>query len=205
MHKKPEAFIFDADDTIFDFAGSIREHARNEYNLDVVGKPDKWKIWPWLGIEESESANFIEDFSVSWRFGCMEPQPGAARVLQSLHSQGIKLIILTACGTDKTTVELRKANLYNCFGNIFEEILFVDRNDTKFNVLKKLKKKYDILGFADDKFANIEDSLELKIPSFLYCQPHNERFREVDGVTDINDMYQLKHHLESKLNRNWGI
>lgn len=205
---KKDLFITDADDTALDFAGRVREFYNNEYGGNVIGKSKSWSLCDWLGVRRHEQGDILDKFMSSSDFGILEPLAGAKPVLSSMNSNGIKIIVVTACGDDPIRQALRRANLRNVFNHDVSDVIFVGQDQSKYDVIKSLTEEYNVIGFADDKWANIEDGLKLDIPCYLYKQPHNLRFRDKakeSGVESVHDWYEIKYHTQEVLGKKWKV
>ena len=122
---KHKAIVIDVDDTILDFGSRVREFYNHDYGKRITGLSEKWGLDEWLNIDKELASAVLADFMDNWQFGVLDPLPGAKRVLTRIAQQGYDIFVVTACGTDPQVMALRKANLYHCFGNIFEEVVFV--------------------------------------------------------------------------------
>lgn len=174
-----KAIIMDVDQVLLDYSGRLREYVNSQYGKSIRGLPDKWDLTGWLELSSQAEANQImDDFSRSFEFGTLDAFPGADVVLHQFLREGYALICLTACGTEDITVALRRANLFHRFGDIFEEVNFVDRTDSKREVLSRICSEYDVKAFFDDKPENIMDAIGLDINHLVLMKsPHNREFR----------------------------
>lgn len=180
-----KAIIMDVDQVLLDYSGRLREWYNAKYGKSVEGHSKTWDLREWLGIDDDMFADarvrdIISEFATTWEFGTLDAFPGADVVLHELMRDH-KLICLTACGTDEVTQSLRKVNLFHRFGDIFEDVYFVNPTDSKTEVLKKLNMEYNVVAFIDDKPQNIIDATMdagIKNP-ILMKAPHNREFRKM--------------------------
>lgn len=178
---RKEAIVMDVDQVLLDYYSRLREFANKTYGKNIVGLPEDWDMTPWLQCEtKEEMIELMTEFSESWEFGTLDAFPGADVVLHELLREGYALICLTACGSHEVTAALRKANLFHRFGDIFEEIHFVELTEGKAEKLLAIGDKYDIIAFIDDKAENIEDAFwRADINNCILMKaPHNREWRE---------------------------
>lgn len=180
MNKQP-AIIMDVDQVLLDHIGRLREYVNKRDGKDIKDLPCTWNLREWLQLDQDfESIDMINEFSKSYEFGTLDAFPGADVVLHSLLRKGYRLIALTACGTSEVTVALRKVNLFHRFGDIFDEIHFVELTESKTAKLLDISNRYDVKAFIDDKPENAIDALYgANIPKVILMKaPHNRTFRE---------------------------
>lgn len=180
MSKQP-VIVMDVDQVLLDYYSRLREYVNNKFSRRVDGLPEDWSMRTWLEFDTNEEVYaIIDEFSKSYEFGTLDAFPGADVVLHDLVKNGYKLICLTACGTSDMTVNLRKVNLFHRFGDIFEEIHFVNFTDSKADTLANIKSRYKIEAFIDDKPENIDDAyFAVGIENLILMKaPHNRAFRK---------------------------
>lgn len=201
-----KAIVVDADDTILDFGSRVREFYNHHHGKQVIGKSLTWGLCDWLDIEEGKDREVLEAFMGSWQCGALDPLPGTTRVLPKLLQQGYDIFVVTACGQDPQVHALRKANLYHVFGDIFEQIMFVDFEGSKVDCLDKISETHDIHAFVDDKYQNIKEAQDAGYyeACVMIKQPHNRQYREED-VLCAHDWYEISTMLQQAYGGKWSI
>lgn len=197
-----KAIVMDVDQVLLDYASRLREYINVRDNKHISGHSENWNLTEWLKMDSYEDMiSSITEFSTSFEFGTLDAFPGADVVLHSLVKEGYALIALTACGSDYITSALRKVNLYHRFGDIFDEIHFVEFHDSKVDKLNDIASRYDIKAFVDDKPENILDALYgagIK-KNILMKAPHNRSFRENDksNIYHAFGWYECKNFISN--------
>lgn len=184
----PIAIVMDVDQVLLDYASRLREFVNAKHGKVIIGHSLEWDLTEWLQVEDPcETQPILEEFSRSYEFGTLDAFPGADVVLHNLLRSGYRLIALTACGTNPLTMALRKVNMFHRFGDIFEQVHFVEFTDSKSDKLLDIGKSYDIKVFIDDKPQNILDAIydTGQVRNILMKAPHNRKFREV-GHPDVD-------------------
>ena len=200
MTIKIPSIVFDIDDTLLDYGSGIREYVNEHYGLNVTGYPQTYSLSEWLGVTDEKAYKIMRRFNKSWQFGCLQPIAGAAEVMQAIRNinvvreQHIELVALTKCGTDPTTVALRKANLMHAFGHIFSEVIIIDPDESKSYYIKKLKKYRDIKLHVDDFMGNAVDIDQCNVKSILFEREHNievqHKYKFIDVCKDWDTIFK---------------
>lgn len=194
----PFAVVADTDGVSLDYVTGLREFYNAKYGKQIRGQNPLWEMSTWLETSPEEAFKVMIEFAQHWRFSCLDAMPGAETVLHQLVRDDIKIINVTACGTDERTVNSRKANLWHRFGDIFEATHFVGLNESKTDILKDIDSKYNILAFLDDKPANLYDAHEIGIlNTILMRQVHNKPYR--DQFPHTYSWWDVKDHVYSNL------
>lgn len=102
----------------------------------------------YFGIDNSEIYGLVDGFnSGHWQFGTLPAIDGAKEGIQTLTDAGYRFVGITSCSTHPQTVVLRKANLFNVFGDIFDAVHFVAVGASKATHLAD----YDPTFWIEDK------------------------------------------------------
>lgn len=194
-----DAVVTDVDQVLLDYASRLREFVNNRDGKTILGHSHNWNLTEWLQLkDEDEMLDTLHQFAKSHQFGTLDVFPGSDTVLHSLLREGYKIICLTACGSSEITTALRMVNLINHFGDIFEEVHFVEFSDSKSDKLKDIASRYNVVAFIDDKPANLEDAISgagIK-NTILMKSPHNRDFRaENPDVLSAFSWYECKHFI----------
>lgn len=176
-----EAIVMDVDQVLLDYASRLREFVNKRDGKFITGHSPSWDLTEWLQLDSKEEMMAtLYEFSESYQFGTLDAFPGADVNLHELLREGYKLVCLTACGSSDVTMALRMVNLFHRFGDIFEEIHFVEFTDSKTEKLIDISERYDIVAFIDDKPENIQDAIYGAdiTNAILMKSPHNREFRK---------------------------
>lgn len=177
--KKIEAVVFDIDDTMLDFSRGFRDYANHYHGLNLKGMPDKHSLASWFTDAPALRDVLLRRFNVTWQFGCLKALPGAVKYLQRFSRANktlenpIKLILLSKCGSISATQALRKANLTNVFGMMFDDIIMIDHEMSKKHILQALQGTHEILLCVDDYVQNCREMVELGIPTVVMAHSTN--------------------------------
>lgn len=125
----------------------------------------------------------VWDFHNHVEFTRLHPLPRSQQAISKL-SQRFHLVVITACGVDQQIQEYRKQNLINCFGDVFEKIICVNRSVDKAVFLKSYPSSY----WVEDHATNANMGSDLGHLSFLVDAPYNQHKFVSPGVKRVADL-----------------
>lgn len=198
--EKKKCFLFDCDDILLDYMTGIKKFIEQHYNIKPEGLPDDYVLNKWAGISGNKMMKIISHYNEqSYEFGLLEAlDERTVQVMKSLHTvlQGkADLIVLTKSGTLGHGEVLRKVNLMNVFGDIFKDIIIIEKYESKTGSILKLQQDYDILCFVDDYVKNIDDAVACGVNSVLIERSHNVKHKSNPDYTFFKDWYELNEYL----------
>lgn len=128
----------------------------------------------------------VEKFQKSsYYFGCLKTCKKSEIFLKKIHRLDYRIIAITACGTDDIIKNFRKNNLYQHFGNLFDDILFVNVHDSKQPYLQN----FESAIWIEDNYHHYLTGLNCGHKSFLIKHPYNENHC-ADFVQDWQEIYE---------------
>ena len=127
----------------------------------------------------------VWDFHNHVEFTRLQPLPRSQQAVSKL-AQKFHLVVITACGVDQQIQEYRKQNLINCFGNVFEKIICVNRSVDKAVFLKSYPSGY----WVEDHASNANMGCELGHATFLIDAPYNAHKYVSPEVTRVASLAQ---------------
>ena len=139
-------------------------------------------------LGEGQSEVFIKVFNESAWMKHLEPVEGSVEIVKKLSEQGYKFDVITSQTLDTKANLLRRENLMNVFGDVFNEITFLDQGSGKLDVLKRYKPG---TFWIEDKPNNAEDGASLDLKSLLLDLPHNRSYN-----TNETPVQRVKNWME---------
>lgn len=178
----------------------IQDFIEQHYNIKPSGLPDDYVLNHWAGISGNKMMRIISHFNEnSYEFGLLKPlDERTVHVMKSLHTVlngEVDLIVLTKSGTLGHGEVLRKVNLMNVFGDIFKDIIIIEKYESKTGSILKLQQDYDILCFVDDYVKNIDDAVACGVNSVLLERSHNIKHKVNPDYTFFKDWHELNEYL----------
>lgn len=202
---KRKGIIIDYDDVLVDYCKGIVSYAISHYGLKVQHEPNSYNLHKTFGVQENLIENILHNFNNnSYQFGLLETideyAKGSIWMLKNHHPE-VDLFIVTKCGNSSITVALRKVNAINLFGDVFEDILFLNPNESKAAAFKKLQKTHDIVCVIDDHLDNINTAIECGIDAIVYERNHNVQYKYDHRYTYAQSWIDVYHELDKKLQK----
>lgn len=124
-----------------------------------------------FGIDDPDEMNqYIKEFNEgTWEFGTLPPVDGAVDGISRLVYEGYRLVAISACSVSDKTMALRRANLYNVFGDVFADCHLVPLKASKAEFLTK----YESTFWIEDKHSAAVEGLELGHKSIIMDYTYN--------------------------------
>lgn len=137
-----------------------------------AGEPQQYNMAPHFGIKiEDEMVEHIMNFNHGhWEFGTLNPLAGAKEALFELVDMGYRFTAISSCSTAPQTIALRKANLYNHFGDVFDAVHCIDVGESKRTHLADHEPTF----WIEDNFENCVDGLQYGHKCILMHRKWNE-------------------------------
>jgi len=124
------------------------DDAGMNYNLEGLFK----------NVSSKEAMQHVQLFNDGyWRFGTLQPCEGAVESMYILSSLGYSFVAITSCSDKPEVTTLRKANLYNIFGDVFEEVHCTGVHKSKTPFLEL----YDPTFWIEDKLNRAIEGAEV--------------------------------------------
>jgi len=178
---KNNIILVDIDGCCLDWLGAFivyMKHQGHEWDYSL-GEPQQYNLAPHFHLDNSVIETNIVKFNTGhWEFGTLKPIKGATAGINKLVDWGYKLVAITSCSTNPLTVALRKANLYNYFGDVFDAVHCVDMMESKRTHLADYEPTY----WIEDHVNNCADGLKYGHTCLLLKQLWNETASHPDLV-----------------------
>jgi FMN phosphatase YigB (HAD superfamily) len=162
--------LLDADGVLLDWSGGLDRYlAATHPKLSLISHDESgFSLMDRMGIGGEEADRLISSFHVDPLFGQLKALPGAVVTLDILQ-HWFTMVVITACGTDPLTQQMRRDNLVSLFGDVFEEIWCTDT----FREKAKYLKMYPPSWWVEDHFSNAVMGALLGHHSVLIDAEHN--------------------------------
>jgi len=95
--------------------------------------------------------------------------------MKALSEMGYRFIAITSCSSNPMSKVLRQANLYNIFGDIFDDVHCIPIYESKKLYLAEYKPTF----WIEDNFKNCVDGLEYGHGCILLSQIWNENYQNI--------------------------
>lgn len=142
------------------------------------------------GQKRSHVKALISEFNNSAWMCCLKPLRDAVDGVQRIADAGYRFGAITSLSLDPYAGELRKQNLNNLFGDVFEFVTCLDTGADKDEALMPWKNSG--LFWIEDKPENAKLGADLGLKSLLIRHEHNAWF-DYNGVKKVDTWAQVYH------------
>lgn len=159
---KNRRIIYDVDDTILDYNKGFSEYTDS---LSGIFGSDAVEIM----LDDDITANaLVAEFNKSEGFGKLEAlHQNVYPNLEQAQKHDWEIYLVTACGIDEKTMQLREENLRNIFPEIrFKEIVYLPLKAKKMHVFKKINP----IIIVEDNPTHASAALRLNCITFIVSQ-----------------------------------
>jgi hypothetical protein len=188
--------LLDVDGVLLDWLSGFEIYLLQqapELHRDFTGLEQADNLEQLLGMTDDQMHEWIDRFHHDDRFEYLTPLPGAQKALQVL-SDWCHMSCITASGSSTLSSQMRKRNLYAVFGNVFQDIICVDRSIDKPAHLAS----YDPGYWVEDQLKNAHMGVQAGHVSFLMDAPYNKKLNSVE-VTRVGNMLEVGDIILSQL------
>lgn len=141
-------------------------------------------------ISKKEVDDNVEIFNDGhWEFGTLKPENGALKALKQFNNP---LVAISSCSTNIQAIALRKANLYNYFGDRFKAVHCVGVEESK----KTHLADYEPTIWIEDNYHNCIDGLEYGHKCILLTKPWNKNYSHPD-ITRCENWDQIVEEIKN--------
>lgn len=167
--------LTDCDGVLLDWEAAFRPWVTRQGYCYQKNASLHWSVSKKLGIDEAEATTIIEKFNSSADFENLPPLRDSVAVVQRLHSQGWKFIIITSAGTHPWTRPLRQTNLDAVFGkDFFDQLFILPVTEDKGKILKDYTGQN--LYWIEDHVDNAVLGYDYGLRPILVNHPSNSHY-----------------------------
>lgn len=202
-----ELILVDVDGVLLNWLGSFRTWLEDKgYKVKYPEHLNTYHFMSAYGIERPLSGELCDEFNSSSYISELEPINGAVETVKKLHdNHGHRFVAITSFSKNPVSHTFRKMNLYEVFGDVFDDFIFLDHRESKLPSLKK----YQGTGYAwiDDTFVHVWDGFSVGLNAILFDHPYNSDFYFTDEeimvskhIPRINGWDNVYNYLKGDIN-----
>lgn len=180
--------VCDVDDVLLNWMDGFKAFLDNKGVPRQPGNPKDWDMTTWLnGVEY---VPFIEEFNSSPAFGELKPVENAVEALGSLFNYGASIFLVTSCTENASSIKMREENLYEHFGEIFEEVNCLPLGASKSDILKRYKRG---AHYIEDNHGHAVRGLREGMKPIILDRDHNMHLEhpEVIRCSNWDEIYKI--------------
>jgi len=175
--------LTDCDGVLLDWREGFIRFMLNRGHTPRPEFKTEYLLGTYFGLTDGEFYRHVEMFnSGRWEFGTLKAEPGAITGIKALSELGYRFIAISACSSSKQAFVLRRANLYNIFGDVFDEVHCLDLKDGK----KSHLAYHEPTFWIEDKMSCCLEGVDAGHKCILIDQPWNKDFddRRIEKCQD---------------------
>jgi FMN phosphatase YigB (HAD superfamily) len=162
--------ITDIDEVLLDWSDSFDKFLRENYGYDECHLRDNPKrLWEVVGVHERDIGGIMNIHNDSPTFAQLDYKNDSA-ILKNHYKKFDKIIAVTSCGSENSIQQKRIQNLKYKFGDIIDEIEFLDFLNPKHEALEKIKDRFSDakIYMIDDSVKDVEYARSIGINAYVY-------------------------------------
>lgn len=195
MTKKNKTILLDVDSVLLlwrDGFINYMIHQGYEY-IAGIGGEQHYDMVKHFDVTIDEIIKNIAKFNDGhWEFGTLKPIEGTQESLNELNDMGHSFVAISSCSINPVAIALRKANIYNVYGDIFDAVHCVDINESKETHLAD----YEPTFWIEDNFKNCTDGLKYGHKCLLLSYSWNEEDNH-DDIIRCNNWEEITEYIKN--------
>lgn len=189
MHKPN--LLLDVDGVLLDWLSGFElyllQHAP-ELHKDFSGLEDADNLEQLLGMHEDQMHAWIERFHLDPAFELLKPLPGAREAMRIL-APWCNISCITASGSNHVSKQLRLNNLHTHFGDVFDQVICVNRSSDKPEHLSRFDPGYWVEDQLKNAIMGVRAGHESFLMDALYNRRHNHaQVARVHNLLEVADI-----------------
>lgn len=163
--------LVDVDGCILDWLSTFVEYMQDEGYSTHSDEPDQYDLESFFNIPRDEVLDRIQQFNDGhWRFGTLKPYEDAIEAMSLLSKLGYSFVAVTSCSAEPEVANLRKANLYNVYGDIFKTVHCIGLHANKTELLRQ----YSPTFWIEDRTPHAIEGAKAGHKAILIDRPWNQ-------------------------------
>lgn len=194
MHKPN--LLLDVDGVLLDWLAGFEQYLLRhapELHTDFSGLQNVKNLEQLLGMTDDQMHEWIARFHLDPSFEHLQTLPGAQAAIHIL-SPWCKITCITASGSNPVSVRMRKRNLHTHFGDVFDQVICVDRSTDKPKHLTQFDPGY----WVEDQLKNAIMGVQAGHHSYLIDAVYNRAHDHVQ-VVRVHNLLEVGDIMLSQL------
>ena len=177
MHKK--IVFLDVDNVLLDWSYGfwkwVTKHGYTSKPFEVVSDIQNYNSAIYFEWDDEQMMHHITEFNSSSDFAKLGPMSGAIRAVKELYEAGMAIRIVTAPGTGSHIQASRRENLLSVFGDVFDEIDFVDLSHTKEHLIEPFRDSG--CAFVEENIRHAKKAEEMGLMPYVLAAGYNSVYK----------------------------
>ena len=196
MTAKNKIILVDVDSVLLEWRKGFRDYMHNQGHKWVDREAESYIISRHFELLHDEVVEHVYNFNNGhWEFGTLTPVNGAVEGMNELVEMGFRFVAISSCSINPTAIALRKANLFNVFGSIFDAVHCVEIHSSKETHLAD----YEPTFWIEDNLKNCMDGLKYGHNCILLSYPWNDHKDATDDIKVCGSWKGIISHIKSNI------
>ena len=185
---KQKLILTDVDGVLIDWVAGFNEWMDKRGWIRVPDYEYHYTIEHWYNITHEHAMEIVAEYNASAAIGFLPPYLDSVEYVKKLNEEhGYRFVAITAFGHDEYAIRLRKMNLKNVFGKVFDDFIFVDLLQSKMEVLKT----FEPTIWLEDKPSTAEEGKSCGHRTYLFEHGHNNHLRTTNEITRVHSWKEV--------------
>lgn len=166
--------LTDVDGVLLDWNTAFAEHMARLCVYELPDQRNRYSLCKRFGLQREVIDKFASEYNSSKNIENLKPFKDSVEHVKALSAMGYRFIAITNVGASEESRVYRVSNLFNVFGDVFDDVICLDIGASKYSVLSKWENTG--LFWIEDKFTNALDGHSLGLQSILVDHEYNRDF-----------------------------
>jgi hypothetical protein len=172
---RPKHILTDTDGCLVNWNAGFREFMSGKDYPQVADTDGYYSIASRYGITSEEARLHIREFNESERIAYLRPFADAQEYVGKLANLGFRFTVVTSLSSHPQAKIRRTANLFNLFGDVFEEIVCLNMGANKYNELTRWQDSG--LFWIEDHPEQAEAGYRAGLKPLLINHPYSAEYK----------------------------
>jgi hypothetical protein len=183
--------ITDVDGVLLDWSSEFDRWMLGLGHVRPDGSPTSYALSDHWNLPEWVINHLVKEFNESSYTAFIKPYGEAGHYVKRLADRGFRFATVTSFGGNSASRALRRFNLENIFGDVFDEHNIIELHGDKTPILKKWEgTEY---WWLEDNINNAKKGLDLGLRPILMRHDHNLEYQDDDMLVANNwlEIYRI--------------
>ena len=191
---KMKHILTDADGVLVNWNKGFVEFMLEKGYPVIAGTENHYGIMERHGCTYEQAGEFIKEFNESPSIAELSAYADAQEYVGKLANLGFRFTVVTSLSNEPTAVQNRKTNLFNLYGDVFDEIVCLQLGAKKYEELTRWQ--HSGLFWIEDHTQQAEAGLNAGLRPILVKHPYNahyetEHFPTVSHINPWEEIYYI--------------
>jgi len=166
-----KVILVDVDGCLLNWLDRFVDYMHSEGYTTYLDDPDQYNLESFFDVPAEDVYKRITTFNDDhWKFGTLDTYKGTKEAMSLLVDLGYRFVAITSCSDKESVADLRRANLYNIFGDVFDKVHCIALHKDKGPILRQ----YEPTFWIEDRFSHAIEGAIAGHTAILIDRPWNQ-------------------------------